>query len=368
MAQTHPGRLAAVAVMFGMEPAPVGACRVLEIGCGNGGNLIPMAFYLPGSSFTGVDLAEGPIADGRRSVGELGILNLELLAMDLREIDAAMGEFDYIIAHGLYSWVPADVREGLLGVCRERLAPQGVALVSYNCLPGRHIRMMFREMMLYHTRGCSTDLERIERARELLLEIREARAYPRSWELMVEEQIEQMLNTDAGWFFHDDLAAVNEAFSVTEFVASASRHSLQYLGDADAAVLDHSGDEQHQDFLTLRQFRQTLLCHEAVALQHPAGMPREAEALPIHVSLRPRSSRLARWESARSGVVTYSSHTVLKLDVIVKELIVLMDGTRDFEQIAVDLARLREAPSTDEIRAALPGILARMAANGLLED
>ena len=162
LAQTHPDRLASVAALFGMAPAPVTACRVLEVGCGTGGNLIPMAYFLPGSRFTGIDLAEGAVAEGLRAAGELGLGNLDLIAMDLCEIGPAMGEFDYIIAHGVYSWIPEDVRDRLLAVCRERLAPQGVACISYNALPGRHVRMMLREMMLYHTRDCTDAGERIE--------------------------------------------------------------------------------------------------------------------------------------------------------------------------------------------------------------
>lgn len=147
LAASHPDRLASVATLFGMSPAPVASCRVLELGCGSGGNLIPMAYRLPGSRFTGIDLAERAIAEGRRVAGELELANLDLVAADLREIGPAMGEFDYIVAHGMYSWIPDDLRDRLLAVCRERLAPQGVAFISYNTLPGRYVRTMFRPSM-----------------------------------------------------------------------------------------------------------------------------------------------------------------------------------------------------------------------------
>src|SRR5690242_5950097 len=89
---THPDRLASVAALFGMNPAPVSACRVLEIGCGSGGNLLPMAYHLPGSRFTGIDLAGQAIVEGRRAAADLGIANLELIAMDLREMPDSFGE------------------------------------------------------------------------------------------------------------------------------------------------------------------------------------------------------------------------------------------------------------------------------------
>jgi SAM-dependent methyltransferase len=134
--QTHPDRLAAMARLFGMRPAPVTACRVLELGCGSGANLIPQAYYLPESRFTGIDMAAEPIAVARAMAGDLGLSNIDLRVADLRDLGTEVGEFDYIFAHGLYSWIPADVRDRLLAVCSERLAPQGVAFVSYNVYPG----------------------------------------------------------------------------------------------------------------------------------------------------------------------------------------------------------------------------------------
>ncbi|MEI9975944.1 MAG: class I SAM-dependent methyltransferase [Ignavibacteriota bacterium] len=264
-----------------MTPAPVTSCRVLEIGCGNARNLIPMAYRLPHSHFTGIDLAETAVAEGRRSTVELGLANLDLIAMDLCEIGPAMGEFDYILAHGLYSWIPDDVRDRLLAVCRERLTAQGVAFISYNALPGRYVRTMLRDMMQYHTRNCTNARERIDRSRALLRKLGDAHLVTSSWQPMLDEEIQQVLTGDDGWFFHDDLAPINEAFYVRDFIARAAGHSLQYLGDAQPHLMFDSrasldwvgGDlierEQYFDFLCLRPFRQTLLCQGEVELKRP---------------------------------------------------------------------------------------------------
>ena len=58
----------------------------------------------------GCDLAGRPIAAGRRIAAALGLSNLTLVHADMRALPAALGEFDYVIAHGVYSWVPANVR------------------------------------------------------------------------------------------------------------------------------------------------------------------------------------------------------------------------------------------------------------------
>lgn len=458
MAQTHPDRLASVATLFGMEPAPVTGCRVLEVGCGTGINLIPMAYFLPGSHFTGVDLAEASIVEGRAIAAGLGLSNLDFVPMDLSQIGRALGEFDYIIAHGLYSWIPDDLRDRLFEVCRERLAPQGVALISYNALPGRHVRMMLREMMLYHTRNCADAGQRIEQARGLLQMVSQAQMFPPPWLPMIEEEITEMRSGDDGALFHDDLATVNDAFYVRDFVARAARHSLQYLGDSEVQLmfdpkntLDWLGDdlierEQYLDFLHFRRFRHTLLCRAEAKLQRPAAptqmdhflfsassrrsegqvqglnpgdIPTEEEdvtrltaalsevyPLPIafdkllkysgdrealrgtlfrmirsgsahlHVhdfasgaalSQRPRSSRLARWETAHTGVVTYSSHSVLRLDGISRRLVELLDGTREFDEIVAGLAQVEGGPPLEAIQGRLPQILVHMANTGLLE-
>ncbi len=277
--QTHPDRLAAIARLFGMKPAPVTRCRVLEIGCGNGANLIPLAYYLPESRFTGIDLAAGPIGAACAMAGKLDVHNIELRVADLCGVGPEYGEFDYIFAHGLYSWIPAGVRDRLLAVCRERLAPHGVAFVSYNVYPGRYPRQMVREILLYHTRAATDPAERIAEARRLL----ENLDHPEAKSLM--EQGDDSL-------FHDDLAPINDPVWFREFAAHTQRHGLQYLGEADShktfhpAMAQGEGEaadvierEQYVDFFKLRRFRQTLLCHQGIPLDRAISAARMSEFL-----------------------------------------------------------------------------------------
>lgn len=270
--QTHPDRLAAVGRLFGMNPAPVEACRVLEIGCGSGGNLIPMAYALPHSRFTGVDLASDPVADGMGMIRDLGLGNIVLESRDLREIGPEAGEFDYILAHGVYSWVPEEVREGLLSACRACLAPEGIAFISFNSYPGGHVRQMLREMMLHHVRETEDPAERIRQARELLESLLVTHHWPKAWQEMRDREVKAMLKWHDGSLYHDELAPFNQRFYLHEFAAAAGRHQLQYLGEADPhQMFDPSqGAEglaggvlermQHLDFLKARRFHQALVC------------------------------------------------------------------------------------------------------------
>ena len=130
VAQTHPDRLAVMAKLFGMAPAPLSGCRVLELGCASGANLIPMAEQMPDASFVGLDLSSRQIADGQAVIAALGLQNIELKQLDISDANDSLGKFDYIIAHAVYSWVPPEVQDKVLAICNANLAPSGVAYVS----------------------------------------------------------------------------------------------------------------------------------------------------------------------------------------------------------------------------------------------
>src|SRR5262245_45669411 len=150
--QTHPDRLAVIGNLFGMRPAPIDNCRVLELGCGDGSNLIPMAMSLGESEFIGIDRAARPIQKGAEVLNALGLKNISLKQLDLLDVPADFGDFDYIIAHGLYAWVPDAVKEKIMLICSSHLRPQGIAFISYNAYPGSHISDMLRNMLLFHLR------------------------------------------------------------------------------------------------------------------------------------------------------------------------------------------------------------------------
>ncbi len=292
-AQTHPDRLGAIATILGMAPAPVERCRVLELGCGPGTNLVPMAFSLPGSRFVGVDLAANQIEAGARTAAVLGLTNIRLLPLNIMQIGPEFGEFDYIIAHGVYSWVPPEVREKIFSIMRENLAPQGVGYVSYNAFPGGHLRLMVREILLHHVRGITDPSERVREAVALARHITDWRNPEDSGRDLLRAEFERILGYEPGHLYHDDLADYNVPVYFRDFMDQASRHSLQYLGEADyhemfgppdtgtgasGARIPPDSDrvefEQYLDFLRCRRFRQTLLCHDGIVLDRTTPPPR----------------------------------------------------------------------------------------------
>jgi SAM-dependent methyltransferase len=285
--QAHPDRLATLATLFGMTPAPVERCRFLELGSGDAGNLLAMAFGLPGATFVGVDLAPGAVARGQAEARALKLANVELHCADLLDWAPPGGPFDYVIAHGLFSWVPEAVRRRTLEVCRDHLAPHGVAYVSYNALPGCHVRAVLRDMMRFHTCGSATLAEAVSGAKDMLRLFVAAQVRPDEQSAMLRKEAERILERDADPFlFHDDLAEVNRAYYFHEFMAMANQHRLQFVAEAELSAMQDSAypppvatalkrhcggvtlKEQYLDFLNCRRFRQTLLCREGVALNH----------------------------------------------------------------------------------------------------
>lgn len=280
LAQTHPDRLATIATLFGLSPTPVGRCRVLELGCGDGANLIPMAFDLADSEFLGVDLAARPVAEGQALIAALGLKNIRLQAANLLELASSWGRFDYIIAHGLYAWVPAAIQDKLLTICHENLAPNGVAYMSYNTYPGSHIRRMMREMMLFHLRQQEVPRPQMENeAKALARLLAGSRGRLDAFQELTRAAAEEVLDYAEGHLFHDELAATFSPVYFHEFLAHAARHRLQYLAEADFFEMQDRSlppavceelqrvaptrllREQYLDFLKCRRFRQTLLVH-----------------------------------------------------------------------------------------------------------
>jgi 2-polyprenyl-3-methyl-5-hydroxy-6-metoxy-1,4-benzoquinol methylase len=282
--QSHPDRLATIGKLLGMSPAPVQRSRVLELGCGNGSNLAPIAFAMPESQFVGVDLATTPIQTATRMVREIGLTNIAFHQKSIADITKEFGEFDYIICHGVFSWVPDEVRAAILRVCRENLAPNGIAFVSYNAYPGNRIREMIREMMLYHIKNFEDPKMQIEQAQALAAFVAAAQDESDLYRKVLKDEMEMFLRFDGNYAFHDSLAEYNTPFYFSKFMEAAEAEKLQYLGEADfhsmldagmgAEVVEKLDElsvnrvarEQFLDFLRCRRFRQTLLCHENVQL------------------------------------------------------------------------------------------------------
>jgi methyltransferase-like protein len=341
--QSHPDRLATVATLLGMSPAPVNRCRVLELGCASGGNLIPMAYGLPESDFVGIDNSARQIAEGQAMVKTLGLKNVTLGYQDILDVNVELGQFDYIIAHGVFSWVPRAVQEKILEICKQNLVSNGVTYVSYNTYPGWHMLGIIRDMMLYHTRELSDPQARAGQARALLDFLAESipaesgayGSFLNMYAQFLQGELKGARPTGDSFLLHDELEEVNDPIYFHQFAERAARHGLQYLGEAEFRTMMGSNFssqaferldqmsrsvvdlEQYMDFFRNRTFRQTLLCHENVAVSRKLKSERltafylasyaqpEASELDIH------SASVTRFRGA-DGAILSTDHPVTK--------------------------------------------------------
>ena len=274
--ESHPRRLQAVAHLFGLEtPAPA-ECRVLELGCAVGGNIVPMAYSLPDAKLIGIDVVASQIETAKQFAAACGAKNLELRAADIADVTAEWGKFDYIIAHGVLSWVPHEVAEKVLQICAEHLTSNGVAYISFNTYPGWHARMWAREAMHFHADALADPMEKARAGRDFILVL--AQAPFTATLLQGEAQYLQGKGRDEGYIVHEYFERTNHPFYFRDFAARIAKQGLQYLGDAfqngmvaaenwapfrswmDASRDDLIRQEQYVDFVRNREFRRALIC------------------------------------------------------------------------------------------------------------
>lgn len=284
VSDSHPARVGAIARLLGIPAAPPDRCRVLELGCGEGMNLLPLAERFPQSEFIGLDFSGRQIATAEETRKATGLANARFECADLRSWKPGTGAFDYIIAHGVYSWVPADVRDRLLALCAESLSPHGVAYISYNTLPGWGLPGGVRQFLLGEIALQSTADAQISHASRVLGALGECmKDQPGSYAANLRDTIADMRAKQPELLFHDELAAVNEPCTFLQFTAHAERHRLHYLAEAHYATMqaahlpaamqaalaplkpDFMRTQQFMDVLFQRWLRNSLLCRTPVA-------------------------------------------------------------------------------------------------------
>lgn len=352
--------LRTVAHVFGLSAPPVTQARVLEIGCASGGNLIPMAVRYPQARFAGLDVSLRQVELARERVAALGLKNVDIHHVDVRRVKLKPGNLDYIICHGVYSWVPPEVQRGILRLCGASLAPGGVAYISYNTYPGWKGREIVRDAMLLRGAGQPTAQQKLGYARGML-EFLQKTALPGSLvRKVLDEQMPQLQSASDDYLLHEYLEPVNQPQYLRSFVDQAAGHGLVYVGDAYPSsmfaynhgpavadpllreVSDQVSLEQYLDFVTGRSFRSTLLARtdSAKGLRYDVQAERML-ALHLAGQFTPAAAEAAPgggWQDWRGFVVQPSPDAQMRalMQAVMQALTVAWPATRD-------VSALREA-------------------------
>lgn len=279
---SSPGHMRAAAHLYGLSSVPLENARVLELGCAGGGNLLPFAVAYPNAHVVGVDLSSVQVEQGKQVVAALGVENLHLHTMSLTDITPEFGQFDYIVAHGVFSWVPPEVREAMMRILRENLSPLGIGYVSYNTYPGWKAGDIVRDAMLLHSHGVESEEARLSSAKAVLNLLSEGLATSNPLAPSLRAAVAQLRKQSDYYIAHEYLETFNNPCYLLEFVSLAGQHGLVHVGDAEPHVelsvtfgqnvqLNHSlvalGQsremrQQYLDFAVGRNFRKSLVVHQ----------------------------------------------------------------------------------------------------------
>jgi methyltransferase-like protein len=349
-----------------------------------------MAEALPDSWFVGVDLSARQIADGERTVRKTGLANLSLRHASITDIDETYGHFDYILCHGVFSWVPRAVQDKILDVCAHHLTPGGVAYVSYNTYPGWHTRGMIRDMMRHHALRFDSPAQRLEQARALLEFLaqsnqKDAGAYG----ALLRSELEFMRNQSDHYVYHEQLEDVNDPLYFHQFIERATSRGLKYLGEArvstmvsgnfgtdvqkELAVLatDQIQTEQYLDFVRNRTFRETLLVRAeqspdwSISPERLYGLHVASAGKPVGKRVDLASDAPAQFRS-RTGMVLGTSSRLFKATMLI--LAEQWPGTVPFAALLQQASAKLDRPVHDEDATQLAlGLLNAYLASDLVE-
>ncbi|HEX6279681.1 MAG TPA: class I SAM-dependent methyltransferase [Pyrinomonadaceae bacterium] len=275
----RPSSIGAVAILHGVMPDAIENCRVLELGCGDGATLLSTAFSMPDAECVGLDLSRSRIEDATRYAGEIGIGNATFHHLDVMDYDPeSFGKFDFIIAHGLFSWVPDFVREKILFLYRESLKPNGIGYISYNALPGWHMRRIIRDAMRFQTELGEDSIQKTDSGIRFIEFLAEASRPGSAYKALLENELESLRQAKKEVIFHDDLSEENQPFFFKEFNNRIESAGLQFVSESDPIAFftglypefarialdklwnDPIRREQYFDFIRGTRFRSSLVC------------------------------------------------------------------------------------------------------------
>ena len=232
---TAPERLMLTSLLHGGPRPPLDSYRVLELGCGNGANLLPQAYYRRHATFVGVDGARSQIEIANADKSRLQLPNVEFVHADFLSSDIRLdGQFDFIIGHGVFSWVAEDVRDALLRLCAKRLRNGGLLYLNYNANPGWKVRGMVRDFLLAQTAGVTGLRMRAESAQDVAARL--VSSMPNGehgYSTLISDELRFVCENDISYVAHEYLAPENHSYWRSEFMSLAALHGLNFVADAD---------------------------------------------------------------------------------------------------------------------------------------
>ena len=308
---TTPSYLEAYGTLVGLKPPTAKTARVLELGATYGGNIISQAAHNPEATFVGIELSQDQVEKGNKIIGDAKLDNVSLVQGDILNFDESMGTFDYIIAHGFYSWISDEMKDKLLDIISNHLADNGIAYVSYNTYPGWHTMEEVRQLMLFANRGHdeSTHKEKVLRGKTVGSLVG---AQILNYDNLKERNskflgaLRSVMQKDDYYVGHDHLEPHNDPCYLYQFNDHLKANNLAYVGDADLTLSmvrtydesiadkleqlapnSQADQEQYLDFMLDTTFRKSIICKASAAkdISYAVSNPAEVNTIPVRTAI-----------------------------------------------------------------------------------
>lgn len=244
IARSHPDVLALVAHLFGHRAPEPRKAAIVELGCADGGNLVPLAALLPEAKFLGMDARPSALQQAEAFAKRVGVRNIRWLARPIDQLPAGIGKFDYVICHEPLTNLRFGVQQLVLSTMKQLLAPKGVGYLSHGCRPGVAATASPEVSATQLLKDASSGDDITRRLNE------------RSAGLLFTELAERLA--------HEGLQYLGDADFTTMFASNAGQAVDQVV----RRVAHHGivAVEQALDYLRGRQYRETLVCHAGIEL------------------------------------------------------------------------------------------------------
>ena len=308
---TTPAYLEAYGTLVGLKPPVAKTARVLELGATYGGNIISQAAHNPEATFVGIELSQDQVEKGNKIIGDAKLDNVSLVQGDILNFDESMGTFDYIIAHGFYSWISDEMKDKLLDIISNHLADNGIAYVSYNTYPGWHTMEEVRQLMLFANRGHDESMhkEKVLRGKTVGSLVG---AQILNYDNLKERNskflgaLRSVMQKDDYYVGHDHLEPHNDPCYLYQFNDHLKANNLAYVGDADLTLSmvrtydesiadkleqlapnSQADQEQYLDFMLDTTFRKSIICKASAAkdISYAVSNPAEVNTIPVRTAI-----------------------------------------------------------------------------------
>lgn len=304
---TTPAYLEAYGALVGLNTPPAKTARVLELGATYGGNIISQAVHNPEATFVGIELSQDQVEKGNKIISDAKLDNVSLVQGDILNFDETLGTFDYIIAHGFYSWISDEMKDKLLDIISNHLADNGIAYVSYNTYPGWHTMEEVRQLMLFANRGHDelTHKEKVLRGKTVGSLVG---SQILNYDNLKERNskflgaLRSVMQKDDYYVGHDHLEPHNDPCYFYQFNDHLKAHNLSYVCDADLTLSmvctydesiadkleklapnSQADQEQYLDFMLDTPFRKSIICKADAAknINYDIANPDKVNTVPV---------------------------------------------------------------------------------------